>query len=98
MIRLSHGNGRLISIPEEAADFYTERGWRPYTEPVERPSAQWSIARIDSWAEENDMDLSNAKTKQDKLDAITAMLSSKEATDATDRGEAPTVPQTEPAA
>lgn len=96
MTKLIHDSGRVIDVADAA--FYFAHGWRTYTEPVELPSAQWSIARIDSWAEENDIDLSDAKTKQGKLDAVAAALASKEDADATDSGEAPAVPAAQPAA
>jgi hypothetical protein len=95
MTELTHDSGRIIDVAD--ISFYLAHGWHQYAEPVEQPSAQWSIARIDSWVEENGMDLSNAKTKQAKLDAIAAMLSSKEDTDAADSGEAPAVPAAESA-
>jgi hypothetical protein len=96
MTKLTHDSGRVIDVAD--ATFYLAHGWRPYTEPVELPSTQWSIARIDSWAEENGIDLSDAKIKQDKLDAIAAALAPKEDTDAADSGEAPAVPAAQPAA
>ncbi|GAA6121900.1 hypothetical protein BPY_00080 [Bifidobacterium psychraerophilum] len=98
MTQLTHESGQVIDVPESDVEFYTNHNWTPYATPVETPTASWTTTRIDAWAQDQGIDLTGAKTKQDKLDLIAKASDVEEDTDATDSGETSAVPDAEPPA
>lgn len=83
MPALTHLKGRSVTVPDEAVDFYTARGWfvagtepkstksaDPVVVPDGDPEKAWNHAQLDAYAEREGIDFGDATNKEDKLAAI----------------------------
>lgn len=86
-ITLTHpGKGRQVTVPETVADSYISQGWvaAGSTAPAEqesggttdtqaeKPSKKWNKDQIASYAKDHEIELTEAKTKDDMLALIEA--------------------------
>lgn len=99
-ITLTHtGKGRQVTVPEAVADSYISQGWVAAGSPApaeqesattetkaEKPSKKWNKDQIAAYAKDHEIELTDAKTKDDMLALIVAAELAKE-TGAGDGGE-----------
>lgn len=101
---LEHSKGQTVTVPDDAAEYYLSKGWKPAgatteTRPEDAveipdgvPTEAWKVPQIDAYAEREGIDLGDATKKPEKLAAIATALEKKEAAGGTDSGEGSSVP------
>lgn len=77
MATLTHTKGRVVTVPDDAVDYYLTKGWTvaggkpvPAAAPDERPTESWTNAQLDAYAEQEGIDFTGVKTKADRLAVI----------------------------
>lgn len=99
-ITLTHpGKGRQVTVPDAVADSYISQGWVAAGSPAsaeqgsatteskaEKPSKKWNKDQIAAYAKDHEIEISEAKTKDDMLALISAAELAKES-GAGDSGE-----------
>lgn len=99
-ITLTHpGKGRKVTVPDAVADSYISQGWVAAGSPApaeqgsdttdtkaEKPSKKWNKDQIAAYAKDHEIELTEAKTKDDMLALIEAAELAKES-GADDGGE-----------
>lgn len=86
-ITLTHpGKGRKVTVPDAVADSYISQGWVAAGSPApaeqesdgttdtkaEKPSKKWNKDQIAAYAKDHEIELTEAKTKDDMLALIEA--------------------------
>ena len=107
---LTHPKGQTVTVPDDAAAFYLEKGWSvagaeapPEHEghldiveiPEGIPEESWKGEAIDAYAKREDIALGSASKKADKVAVIVAALQEKEAAGGSDAGSGSEVPDPE---
>ena len=97
MSTLTHASGQSITVPDETAAFYTERGWSQAgaqaltDDEASLPDGSWNSTAIKAYAADHAIDLGAAKNKDEYLAVITAAATEGEP-DGADADEGGTVP------
>ncbi|WIB25423.1 hypothetical protein [Curtobacterium sp. MCSS17_015] len=103
---LTHPKGQTVTVPDEAAAYYLEKGWSvagaetPHERDVVEipegvPEESWKGDQLDAYAEREGIDLGSASKKADKVAVIVTALQEKEAADGADTGNGTEVPDPE---
>lgn len=94
-ITLKHpGKGSQVTVPDDVAESYISQGWVVPGSPapaepdsVDEPSKKWNKDKLTAYAVEHDVDLTDAKTKDDILALIVAAALTSDDADENDEQE-----------
>jgi hypothetical protein len=106
---LTHPKGQSVTVPDEAAAYYLEKGWAVAGAETPRksgehdvveipdgvPEESWKGDQLDAYAQREGIELGSAPKKADKVAVIVAALQEKEAAGGSDAGSGSEVPDPE---